>query len=101
MLTRQHHMKGSAMTKPSTLTAAEMRKRIDARGGSNREHTRKYRERQANSGTVTIQVAVPKSAVDVLRAVVSAIRSGSPTDLVEAANALTEWDPTATKQSGN
>ncbi len=92
-LTRQHHMKDSAMAKSSTLTAAEMRKRIDARRESNREHTRKYRERQASSGSVTIQVTVPQSSVDVLRAVVSAIRSGSPTALVEAANALTEWSP--------
>ncbi|CAA2108496.1 hypothetical protein [Variovorax paradoxus] len=86
-------MKDSAMAKSSTLTAAEMRKRIDARRDSNREHTRKYRERQASSGSVTIQVTVPQSAADVLRAVVSAIRPGSPTDLVEAANALTEWSP--------
>ena len=29
VLTRQHHMKEPAMAKSSTLTAAEMRKRID------------------------------------------------------------------------
>ena len=92
-LTRQHYMKGNTMAKPTPLTAVEMRKLIDTRRKSNREHTRKYRERQASSGMVTTQVTVPQSAVEVLRAVVSAIRSGSAPELLEAACALTEWEP--------
>lgn len=88
------------MAKPPLLTAAEMRRRIDARRDSGREHTRKYRAHLADAGMATVKVTVPKLGGEVVRAVASAMRSGSPVELVEAARALTDWVPPNAEGSG-